>query len=471
MPRTRVEQFLHWLDEWKFETLIMAPVLFVIFALIAMVWDPDAVAGTLAAIVFLSPFWMPVMLFVAFWTTWMHYIRFYFWFGLEHVVLQIELPPDVQKSPLAMELFMYSLWNAGGESTFIARIWKGSFRAIWSLEIASNEGQIHFYIHLRSVWREIVEARLYGQFPEAKVTLLKEDYVTRVPFNLQEYDLVGSEFGKKEADPLSIKTYVDWGLHMDPDKPEKLIDPMTYMFELMGTLGPGEYMWMQIIAKARKKDEWYGFYKKKDQYAEEAKAAINKILKEAGERTLNRYLETVETEGKKIDIAAQVASRGVALLSQPEKDRIEIVERNLGKRIFECGIRVLYIAKKENFKGINGGAIVNFFRPFDKPDYNELSVQGAGRGTLYFDYPWQDWNGWRANIEKRNQFFRYKHRAYFYVPYDQVPVMMTNEEVASLWHFPSMAVKTPALSRVPSRRSDAPTNLPTGPSAPAGLPH
>jgi hypothetical protein len=83
------------------------------------------------------------------------------------------------------------------------------------------------------------------------------------------------------------------------------------------------------------------------------------------------------------------------------------------------------------------------------------------RGNNWFDYPWQDWKEIRANRMRRNLFFRYKQRAYFYVPYDQVPVFMTTEELATIWHFPSSVVQTPALDRVPSRRSDAPINLPT----------
>ena len=78
----------------------------------------------------------------------------------------------------------------------------------------------------------------------------------------------------------------------------------------------------------------------------------------------------------------------------------------------------------------------------------------------YFDYPWQDWGFIRRSIEKRNLFNNYRHRAYFFVPLDQAPVFMTTEEIATLWHLPSSVVKTPSLDRVPSRRAEAPPNLP-----------
>jgi hypothetical protein len=104
-----------------------------------------------------------------------------------------------------MELFLTTLHNAGGEPTILRRAWHGHFRAVWSLEIASIEGHIHYYIHLRRAWKNIVEARLYGQFPEAKVTEV-EDYFAKIPFNLEEYNLWGSEY--KKGIPRAPHTHV-----------------------------------------------------------------------------------------------------------------------------------------------------------------------------------------------------------------------------------------------------------------------
>ena len=455
-PRKWVEKFVKWMGEWKVDPVVLGPILFLILLWVVDVWDSDAVSGALAAVIFFSPIWLTVFLFVAFWTVWIHYIRFAFWFEQGHILLQIELPPEVEKTPLAMELFLASLWNSGGETTFIQRVWKGSYRPVWSLEIASNEGRIHYYLHLREGWRNTIESRLYGQFPEAKVTVV-EDYASRVPFNLNDYSAFGSEYKKTSgvAEALPIRTYIDYGLHMAPDKPETQVDPITNTLELLGSIGKDEHFWMQIICKARKKDEWYGFYRegwfKKDSYVDGAKAEIQKITKDAIARA--QLLTEDEMEKKK------VGTRGAMLLNEIERERVAAIERNLTKLVFECGVRTLYLAKKDKYVGINNASIIRFFDAYRKPDYNAL---GVTRGTSYFDYPWQDFAEIRKNKERRHLYFRYRHRAYFYVPYDQEPVMMTTEELASLWHFPSSVVKTPALSRVPSRRADAPSNLPTG---------
>ena len=83
---------------------------------------------------------------------------------------------------------------------------------------------------------------------------------------------------------------------------------------------------------------------------------------------------------------------------------------------------------------------------------------------MNYNHVWQDFRNIRKNIEKKIGFRHYKQRAYFYVPYDQEPIFLTTEELATLWHFPSSIVQTPGLNRVAARRSEAPPNLPTLPT-------
>lgn len=442
--------------KWSFEPLVVVPLAFVAFLLIVAGIDSSVISATLAMVIALSPIWLPIGLAVAFWITWMHYIHYAFWFKQEHVLLEIQLPPEVEKSPLSMELFLTSMWNSGGESTFIARLWKGQFRPMFTLEIASNEGQVKFYLHCRKSWKNVLEAKLYGQFPEARITEVP-DYVAPLPYNTTDYGLWGAEFSKTDVNALPIKTYIDYGLDKNPDSPETQVDPISNLVEFLGQIGQGEHLWMQIIMRAPKGDRWwYGVpLKGNNPWKEPARAKINDITRTA----IKRAQDLIEGDGDDVKKEKQkVGSRGSTLLTGGEKLQVEAIERSLTKMHFECGIRVLYIARNDNFSGINIGNVVHFFAPYRQINYNSIM---PARGMSDFDYPWQDWGEIRQNRVRRSLFFRYKHRAYFYVPYDQVPTMLTTEELATIWHFPSSAVQTPALDRVPSRRSDAPINLPT----------
>ncbi len=439
-----------WLDGWHIETAVVAGAGALLFFITALTVDPAAVLVVFTAIVALSPVWLPFMLAVIFWKIWIHYLRYAFWFKTPMTLLHIELPAEVSKSPLAMELFLIGLWNNGGETTFLQRIWKGQYRAITTLELVSNEGRIGFYIHLRKTWKEAAEARLYGQFPEAKITEVK-DYVDEVPYNSNDYDLWGTEYAKSGdyAEALPIRTYTDYLMDKDTDTPEVTVDPLTNIFELLSTIKPDEYLWIQIVMKARKKDEWYGFYTG-DHWKKDAEAQIKKIT----ENAITRAQSFIKDEAGQ----ARAAERGPGQMNKGERDRVEAIERSLNKQVFDCGFRAMYIVKKTaTFDLTRINNLVQLWTPFRGENSNRL---GVTRGKAIFDYPWQDWAGIRATMISKKLFFWYKHRAYFYVPYDQKEVCMTTEEIATLWHFPNSDVKTPALQRVPSRRAPAPSNLP-----------
>lgn len=445
----RSEKVVKWLRGFAFEPIAITPFIILLLLLFMSVFDQAGLVGFFSMLTILSPLWFPVFLAIIFWILWIHYIRYFFWFQQEYVLLEILLPQEVEKSPLAMEVFLVTLWNAGGEATFLHRVWKGQFRPVWSLEIASNEGRIGFYMHVRKGWRNIIEARLYGQFPEAKVQEV-DDYAAKVPFNLEEYSIAGAEYRKGAPQMLPIKTYKEFGLDKDP-KEEYKIDPISSILELLGQIGKEEYFWYQIILRAYKKDEWYGIYLENKahhpHYIHEAKAAVEEIMAGASKRAQNVLKASEAVEGKMN-----------ALLTDTEKAKIEAIEMSFSKLVFEAGIRVVYLAKKDRFVGVNAGGIVTLFANFRSPFNNAL---GITKGTMFFDYPWQDIANRRLNATQKEIFFLYKNRAYFYVPYDQVGQMLTTEELATIWHFPSSVVKTPGLTRVASRRAEAPLNLPT----------
>src|SRR3989344_8235077 len=117
-------------DGFHIETVLVALAGGIIFLLAAASVDHDAVAAGFSAVVALSPLWLPVALFIAFWKTWMHYIRYAFWFKTPMVLLHVELPPEGEKSPLAMELFFVGLWNKSGETTFLPPISNGQYRPL-----------------------------------------------------------------------------------------------------------------------------------------------------------------------------------------------------------------------------------------------------------------------------------------------------------------------------------------------------
>jgi hypothetical protein len=438
------ENLSSFLGGWRFDPTVVMPVALLVLVGYASAYDTAAVSATMAMIVALSPIWLPFFLGTILLITWVHYVRYQFWFNRELGLLEIQLPAEVTTSPLGIEIFLSSIYNTGSETTFLNRLWRGGSPPVWSLEVASTEGNIKFYLHGMKVWHAAAEARIYGQFPEAKVTPV-DDYVTKVPFNLDDYDLWGSEYMKTSIGAMPFKTYVDFGLDKDTDTPETKTDPMTNILEVMNNMGKDEHLWWQIMIRSHRKLDWYGFFEKDDRFVEEGKKKIKDLMANAANRAQQVLKESDVVEGKMN-----------ALLTEGERETIEKIEYSLTKNVFDVGMRIVYIAKQEKFKGITGAFLYRGFQVYKNKDSGII----GRRGMIRFDYPWEDFGGIRERNIKRLLHFHYKYRAYFNVPYDQVPSFMTTEEIASLWHFPWSSIKTPGLNRVASKSAEAPSNLP-----------
>jgi hypothetical protein len=194
---------------------------------------------------------------------WVHYVQQNFISGIDYVLLEIVPPREVLRSPKAMELFftnaLYHWSMKGGLEAY----WQGAVWFWYSLEIASIEGQVHFYIRTPTRLRELIETQMYAQYPQAQIRAV-EDYTLAVDeiSEKSNWNLWGCEFMLEKPEAYPIKTYVDFGLDKDP-KEEYKVDPISPIIELFGSIKKGEQMWMQIVVRPSKKEfhthgTWFG---------------------------------------------------------------------------------------------------------------------------------------------------------------------------------------------------------------------
>jgi hypothetical protein len=413
--------------------------LFSIFGSIARFALDIAIPETFRWLVFFSVLWVPLVIFEYAWGSWVRYVRYAWIRKQEKVLLEVKLPAETIKSPLAMELVLLGLYQTGGEGTPINRYWEGKVRPWFSLEIVSLGGEIHFYIWTLKSQRAVVEANIYAQYPGVEIHDAK-DYTEDIFFDPAKYELAGCRFEATGPDPLPIKTYVDYGLDRDP-KEEFKIDPMAPLIEFMGTLKAGHQAWVQIVVRAHTQEKTPTNDKYPDRWKDEAKELVEKINAENAK-------EVEDKDGKtKVDFGK---------LTQGQKDRITAIERSVTKFAFDAGIRLLYIAPKDIFDRGNGGGLMGSFKQFNAPNLNGFKpAEGTG-----FDYKWQDWSGKKLLHRKIGLFKAYANRGFFHYPFSRKWTVLNTEELATLYHFPGSAVKTPTLKRIPSKRADAPSNLP-----------
>src|SRR3989344_915017 len=338
-----------------------------------------------------------------------------------------------------MEVVLGAFFQKGGEVTFIDRIWSGQTRSWFSLEIVSEGGKIRFFIWTKPKHRNLIESQIYSQYPGVEI-YEAEDYTRPLYYDPEKNNVWGCEFALTKEDPYPIKTYVDYGLDKDPDEEFK-IDPITPFIEFLGSITAGHNIWFQIIIRAHSKERFWGlFNEQEDGWKNEAEIQIKKLI------------EKFKPEDK--EKFGRMPTKG-------ELDVISALERSIAKLPFDCGMRGIYIAEKDKFDGSNIGGLLGSLKQYGSLNLNGFKPTGW---FPWIDYPWQKWFG-REDKFRKLLLEEYKFRRFFFSPWKgkyfySKPFVLNAEELATIFHFPGSVAATPTFGRVPSKKSEAPANLP-----------
>lgn len=407
------------------------------------------------------------------WTLWLHYIQQDFISGITFVLLEIIPPREVLRSPQAMELFitnaLYHFSHKGGKEEY----WQGAVWFWFSLEIASIDGQVHFYIRTPSRIQELIETQMYAQYPQAQIKVV-EDYTLAVDeiSEKSEWNGWGCEFDLLKPESYPIRTYIDYGLDEDP-KEEYKVDPISPVIEFFGSLKRGEQAWMQVVITPSKKKyhtkgTWFGHH----DWVEESKKQIRELL--------------VDYTGVREKADGTGFSKEVRSPKYLD-DTVKGMSEKTNKLGFDTGIRIMYIAKKDAWNMNNRRNIRLIFRQYQNPDRNGLNRINSSQADRYSGY-------WPASPKTvmmlaNRMLHEYRERAFFHLPLRHHIFAQTNwdwpipgilsldglikayvhhhtfvlntEEIATLWHFPGQILKVPTLERIESKEASPPPNLPT----------
>lgn len=419
---------------------------------------------TLKWLYYVSYVFVPAILVFVAWETWVFYVRALFFAKTSHVLLEIKLPREIFKSPKAMEFCIISLNQTVGEKNWFEKYWQGKVRAWSSLEIVSIDGSVHFFIWTRKAMKNLIEANLYSQYPGIEIYEVP-DYTLPVNYDSSINTMWATEYDLSESDVFPIKTYIDYGMDKDPDEEYK-IDPMTPLIEFMGSLNKGHQAWVQIILRAHVAEEkdpskkwsnakiwntlkpgdiWDRWKKKDFRWKEAAQVEIDKILsKVKGEK---------DKEGKLIPGTGRP-------LTEVEKETISALARSVSKKGYDVGIRSVYIAPKDIWSADNIGGLVGGITHFNSHLNGFKPARGSDERYSNVFVAWRLRSTKKRDIEKQGLLDAYKRRAYFYKPYKSPHFVLNSEELATLFHLPGGVASTPTFSRIESKKSQAPTNIP-----------
>ena len=396
---------------------------------------------------------------------WHHYRQERFIMGIKWVLLEIQVPREVVKTPAAMELVFANALYHKSMKGFWEQFMIGAPWLWFSLEIVSIDGRVHFFMRTPTRIRSLVETQIYSQYPQAKVVEV-EDYVWDIPQYEKDgnWNIWGCEFHKNKEDFLPIRTYKDFGDDMKTGvKEEFRIDPITPVIEYLGSIPRGQQVWMQIVVRQNTKT--YHSHKT-GKHIDFNKAALEFL-----EKLVEGYVRIHDADKPNVPTARQV------FLPDHLKPLVAIVSENINKIHFDCGIRLIALADKkyhtdEQFNMLRRDVRL-LFRQYAKPFSNELERINSTQ----FDAPWSDPTGLALTAMKRRVLNFYRMRTFFHPPiqfafkYPAVINMffpsgkpdifvLSSEELATIYHFPGMVSETPSFKRVESKIAKPPSNLP-----------
>jgi hypothetical protein len=457
LTKKSYKSWLGFLSKYGAETYYVM----LVFAYAACVWVPHNLAEAKLAgilLLLLVPFVLPVLLGKMWVIAWFDYKRQQMYWddpSFETTVLEIRIPEDITQGPQAAEMFIRVLYQTGAIEKPIDA-WKGKTSIWFSLEIASLEGRVKFFVWTRKKFVTIIKAQMYAHYPTVQVVEVP-DYTREIPYEEGKVKLMAIEQRLQKPDPYPIMTYLAWKLDKNDTKEEFKTDPLNSVLEFFGTMGPGEYAWMQIILEAHDGPDALCPWAHADpkfhiaglsetaNIEDWAKAEINELGK--------KYSDKKNAEDEKVPVFMS--------MSKIEEESVKAIQEKLNKQLFNVGIRNFYIARTENFDPSKPAGVPTAMRSF------EHGSSGRGlnglRPMFYvgpFLYPWQDFFGIRKSRLNKKIYQAYVERQFFWEPHKQNHIVLNLEEIATLWHLPGKVAHTPTLERMPSRRSEAPANLP-----------
>ncbi len=425
--------------------------------------------------------WIPWLLFLFARDLWLKHKRTEFINKINWVLLEIRPPSEIKKTARAMEQFFAALHGAMNTPTLKERYLEGALQRWFSLEIVSLGGEIHFFICTPSLFRNLVEANIYAQYPEAEINEAA-DYVNNVPDEIpdKDYDLWGTELMLVKEDAYPIRTYLDFEKELLAL--EQRIDPMASILETMSKLSPGEQIWIQTLVRPvgdkwkqegeKLRDKLVGrkVVKKEGLVKKEAVA-----WKDAGKSEISHLIT-----GKPVELTKEEKEEKPPSLTHGEQEVVKAIERNISKIGFDSLIRFVYLGRKDDFKRPTVSAVIGNYKQFGTQDLNAFrpnprittmidyeyqlkeTREAYRKKRILADYKKRDFVQQSPNISYLNQFLfeRLPVLKWFFIR--SKPFSFNIEELATVFHFPIETVKTPLTPRVEAKKGGPPTGLPVG---------
>lgn len=413
-------------------------------------------------LIFLYLWWLilPYPVWKLFMIVWGEYSGFIFAIKGKFVLLEIKPPGETEKSPKIMEQVFAGMHSWSAPNKFEKYCGWRPLQDKYTFEIASIEGTVRFFVRCPLMARNNVEAQIYAHYPDAEIFEV-EDYTLKVPQNLpnKDWDVWATSLKLFNDDAIPIRVFK----YFKEDVTGQMIDPLASMTEAMSRVGKNQHMWFQVIFSPINEPDWLPGARKKIEEIKEELAGnkkvekmgmLEKTFKGAGRLVTNTFNAVLGNELNldPIDKTENAKNEfNIQKLRPAQQDVLKAIEENIAKPGFATSLRYVYTGKKENFnKALGVAGFMGAIKQLADNNLNSLVPDNRTKtfANYYFSEP-------RLQYRQRKAVAAYKDRDPQGTNFN-----FNTEELATVFHFPDMSVKTPAIQRIEAKKGDAPFNLP-----------
>lgn len=412
--------------------------------------------------VFFEYWWLFSFLFIwpLFQAMWVTYVQEKYIRRMKWNLLEVKVSAELEKRPKTMEEFfngLYSNFETAIDTLYDVYL-SGVVESWFSFEIVSIEGDIHLYVRTPAMHRDYIESQIYGVYPDAEIQEV-EDYVANVPDDVPDadYDIWGTDEKLAKDSAYPLRTYKEF------EEPASgvFIDPIGTLVEGVNKLGPGEQFWLEILVRPTG-DDW-----KKNARNIVYKLAGRQVKEAPKEGIWSKLVSEIIDLGRHVifdyfnpDFAASFGGKEeksndlpsmLLHLSPGEMDVIKAIDEKIKRPGFETDIRYVYAAKRSVFNKGKGNAVMfSYFAQFGTEFLNRLIPDSRTKTSAYYFFTEE-----RKATRKKSIIRRYKARVL-----DVKSYVLTSDELATIFHFPTIEVKGPVVPRVEAKKGKPPASLP-----------
>ncbi len=362
-------------------------------------------------------------------------------------ILRIKVPREVineEEKRLDLKTML------GGVEPFFANVWSMYKKFGWfekfmgksvpslSMEIVSQNEQIYFYFAIQRKYRTFLERQIHSVWSDASIEEILEDH--------KIFDSEGfvecAELVTEKNSLLPIKTYKT--LDYDP-----LNSITTAISKMKGT----EAGVIQILIQPVSSEEWRNQAKakiksiqkgeeKKDTFGQKVMKGVadglSEIFSSFGDSVSPEQAQRNEQKRSQKEQEEKQEKREITPMDQ---ERIKAIAEKTTKLGFDSIIRIAIVSEsKENAKHRLEN-VIGVFTQFEHPEFNKFKKRRSSSPKLITDFVLRKFPVLGTNLEDRS--------------------ILNTEEISTIFHLPNKYCTVPDIRWLPSKKAQAPPNLPT----------